>query len=219
MNGDFQLSPEENERQALERLRQRFERQGYTFMLHPDKSQVPDFLGSYKPDAIARSETKNVVVEVTRPRSAASHVRIEKIRRLFEGQPNWELFVVYSSSPDEQTIPTATPSDIRNRVSEAQRMADQGYRREAFISAWSLLEAALKANEHGKEGRPRTPGTVVQSLAMNGYIDDVSERRLRQLIQLRNRIVHGDVNAEPTLENVQQVLRAVVGTLATDATE
>jgi hypothetical protein len=40
---------------------------------------------------------------------------------------------------------------------------------------------------------------------------------MRALIELRNRIVHGDLNAEPTSAQVELVLSAIRGTLAADA--
>lgn len=52
---------------------------------------------------------------------------------------------------------------------------------------------------------------------MNGSISPETEQRLRALIQLRNRIVHGDVAAEPTAEHVKLVAEAVEDTLAVDA--
>jgi uncharacterized protein YutE (UPF0331/DUF86 family) len=65
--------------------------------------------------------------------------------------------------------------------------------------------------------RPRTPGTVVQTLAMDGYIAPDTERRMRELIALRNQIVHGDVVAEPAAEDVNLVLTAVEEILAVSA--
>ena len=50
---------------------------------------------------------------------------------------------------------------------------------------------------------------------MNGYIEPEVENRLRTLIDLRNRIAHGDLDAEPATPDIEQVLSAVEETLST----
>ncbi len=54
-----------------------------------------------------------------------------------------------------------------------------------------------------------SPGTVVQALAMKGVIEPETECALRSLIALRNRIVHGDLAADPRADDVAPVLAAV----------
>lgn len=44
---------------------------------------------------------------------------------------------------------------------------------------------------------------------MDGLIDPDAENRLRGLVDLRNRIVHGDLIAEPGPSDVELVLAAV----------
>jgi uncharacterized protein YutE (UPF0331/DUF86 family) len=82
--------------------------------------------------------------------------------------------------------------------------------------AWSLLEAALQSLDSGKESKPRTPGTVLQALAMNGRIEPDVERRMRSLISLRNRIVHGDLDSEPTAADVELLASAIEEALKAD---
>lgn len=86
--------------------------------------------------------------------------------------------------------------------------------------AWSLLEAAFRAvggEESGRvENQGRTPGPILQTLAMNGSIAPETERRLRVLMPLRNGIVHGDITAEPSTSDVETVLSAVEEILEAD---
>jgi hypothetical protein len=85
---------------------------------------------------------------------------------------------------------------------------------------WQFVEPSeqlAKALDTASGRRPRTPGTVVQALAMLGYLDPEAERRMRTLIELRNRIVHGDLDAEPAIEEVELVLSAVSHTLNENA--
>jgi uncharacterized protein YutE (UPF0331/DUF86 family) len=102
-------------------------------------------------------------------------------------------------------------------LEEVRALEEQGHHRPAFVMAWSLLESALQSVSDDVTSKPRTPGTVVQTLAMNGYIAPDTERRMRGLIALRNQIVHGDVIAEPAADDVNLVLAATEETLAANA--
>ena len=48
---------------------------------------------------------------------------------------------------------------------------------------------------------------------MNGYIEPELERRMRDLVTLRNRVVHGDLAAEPAVADVELILSAIEATL------
>ena len=92
-------------------------------------------------------------------------------------------------------------------------MKDQGHFRAAFVLAWSLLEASLRTID-GLATNPGRVDTLVQTLAMQGYIEPQTERRIRTLIDLRHRIVHGDLMAEPSAMDVEAVLSAIDETLS-----
>ncbi len=219
MGSPAQAAPHHAEVEFLEGLRTRYENQGFSFTIAPDRSALPDFLAPYAPDAIAQKSGQNVAIEVRRHQSSSSQSRLQEIRRLFDGHPNWQFHVVYMSSGPLQsvTIPPATPAAIRSQLDEVRELRSRGHQRAAFVIVWSLLEAALQSMDDYEASKPRTPGTVVQTLAMNGFISPEVEQRLRALIPLRNRIVHGDVAGQPTADDVTLVLGAIEDTLATDA--
>ncbi|MFL6858832.1 MAG: HepT-like ribonuclease domain-containing protein [Allosphingosinicella sp.] len=219
MSAPAQAASYEAEAEFLEGLRSRYEAEGFSFTVAPDRSVLPDFLTSYRPDAVARKPGQNVAIELKRHQAPSTERRVQDIRRLFEGHPDWQLHVAYMNAGSLQsvTIPTASPEIIRMQLNEVQNLSAQGHHRAAFVMAWSLLEAALQSVDDAEASRPRMPGTVVQSLSMNGFISPETEQRLRALIELRNRIVHGDVTAAPTPEHVDLVARAIEDTLAVDA--
>lgn len=215
LNGQSAL---EFERQALEKLKSQYEEQGFVFFAHPGRDDVPAFLGSYRPDAIARKPGVNVIIEVRQRSNPAAERSLNEIRRLVEGQPGWQFVITYGGNDPQATvvIPAASAEAIRERLDEARSLAQQGHRRVAFALGWFLLEAALHRLQ-GEEGkRPRAPGTVVETLAMLGYLSPETERQLRPLIGLRNRIVHGDIEAEPSDEDMKAVFRALEEALSDD---
>jgi uncharacterized protein YutE (UPF0331/DUF86 family) len=212
-------SSQDSEAQFIETLRERYEGEGFSFTLHPQREQLPAFLGSYVPDALAQKPGHNVAIEVKRRPSPPTEPALKDIRRLFEGHSDWQFHVVFMGTDPLQSteIPTSAPGAVRGRVDEIRALIVQGHHRAAFIMAWSLLEAALRALTSETVSRPRTPGTVLQTLATKGYIEPDIEGRMRSLIDLRNRIVHGDLAAEPAPADIELVLSAIEETLSTDA--
>jgi uncharacterized protein YutE (UPF0331/DUF86 family) len=211
MNSPAHIAALESVKEFLEGLRSRYEAEGFTFTVAPDKSMLPAFMGSYIPDALARKPGRNIAIEVKSRQSAATQAQLQDIRRLFESHPDWQFSVFFSGSGSlpSVTIPRPSPTAIRERIGEVRQLVEQGHQRAAFVMAWSLVEAAFRADDENEHRQPLTPGTVVQTLAMNGYIGPDTERSMRGLIALRNQIVHGDVVAEPTAEDVNLLLSAV----------
>jgi len=206
----------ETEREFIESLRARYEQEGFAFTAPPHAAELPDFLGSYVPDALAQRAGRNVVIEVKRRQSPSTERALRDIRRLLEGHSDWQLHVVFMGDDPLQlaTIPPAGPETVRGRVKEVRSLIAQGHRRPAFLMAWSLLEAALRTLDGEATSRARTPGTVVQTLAMNGYIEPEMEQRMRALISVRNQVAHGDLTVEPTVSDVELVLSAIEETLS-----
>jgi uncharacterized protein YutE (UPF0331/DUF86 family) len=136
---------------------------------------------------------------------------LQRIRRLFEGRPDWRLRVVYvGTEPYEaRHLPISSRAEVLDRAKEIEQLVANGNVRAAFVVAWSLLEAALNNAMPEADKRPRTPGMIVQTLAMDGLIPDELEQSLRSLIELRNRVIHGDLTVEPSAADVQTVLSAV----------
>ncbi|MBX3501158.1 MAG: DUF86 domain-containing protein [Alphaproteobacteria bacterium] len=216
MSSSTQKSPQEAEVAFLESVRPRYEADGFTFTISPQRSDLPDFLGTYVPDAIARKGGISIAIEVKRNQTPAADMSLRKIRRLFDGHDDWRFNVMFMGNEAllSGAIPPMQPAEIRRRMNELKALAD---RQAAFVLAWSLLEAVLNSQSKEEAGRPRAAGTVIQSLAMNGLIEPETERRLRGLVDLRNRIVHGDLGAEPTPSEVQSVLSAIDETLKAEA--
>lgn len=204
----------------LESLRSKYEAQGYKFTIAPDRAMLPPFFGSYTPDALAQKEGKSIAIEVKARQSQAWQTGLQSIRRLFEGHPDWQLSVLYieSGSPTSIAIPGVPLDSIRQGMEEVRTLSKQGFLSPAFIMAWSLLEATFHSLNADGLGKPTTPGTVVQTLAMNGRIAADTERKLRELIPLRNRIVHGDLEAEAKSQHIEFLLATLDEALKTAAT-
>ena len=200
----------EAETAFLESMRSEFETRGYRFVVHPRPSELPDFFASYVPDAVALRADGNVAIELKSRETPANQQSLQRIRQLLEGRTGWQLRVAYMGGEGlARQIPVSTRESILDRVREGAALEATGNVRAAFVIAWSLLEAALNSARPNADKRPRTPATIVQTLAMEGLIPEQLEVSLRPLTDLRNRVVHGDLTAEPSGADLGTVLLAV----------
>lgn len=216
MTSTAQSQSVDSETQLLAGLKARYLAEGFTFEIQPDPRHLPPFLGTYAPDAVARKQGLNVAIEVRQRRTPVTELKLKEIRRLFEGHPDWQFVVAYAGDdPTKSLTITASPiAEIRKRLDDVRALEAKGELRSAFIFGWSLLEASLQKIENSAGARPRTPGTVIQTLTMLGYIDPEVEPRVRSLVMLRNRLVHGDLTAEPSVSDVKLILDVVDKTLS-----
>jgi hypothetical protein len=98
MSSPAQTSSDDAEVEFLWGLRSRYEAEGFTFTVEPDRSMLPPFLGSYVPDALARKPGVNIAVEVKRNQSRTTQASLQDIRRLFDGHPDWQFNVYFVRS-------------------------------------------------------------------------------------------------------------------------
>lgn len=211
MSVALKRSIEDAEAAYLETMRAHYEGRGYDFVVKPHRSQLPDFLLSSPPDAIATKPGDNIAIEFVSRVQSAARPSIVAIRDALKDRPDWQLTVVHMGGErfDARELPVVDKDAILRRVSEVERLAEDDHTAAAFVMAWGLLEAALNSLYPDADKHPRLPGTVIQTLSMNGHISYELERALRPLIGLRNQIVHGDLGASPTAGDVRQVLMAV----------
>lgn len=204
-------SLQEAEVAFLEKLRPEYETKGYRFIIHPSRTDLPEFFATYEPDAVARRPDHNVAIEVKSRATPTVEQSLQRIRKLFDGRPDWKFTVAYAGSGETgiRRLPVPSRSEVLDRTQEAELLLADGNVRAAFVAAWSLLEAALNSALPDADKRPRTPGSVVQTLAIDGLISDGLEQSLRPLVELRNRVVHGDLTAEPSEADVRMVLSAI----------
>ncbi|MFZ2994642.1 hypothetical protein [Sphingobium sp.] len=201
----------QDERDLLDSLRRQYEAEGFSFEVEPNRKGMPEFLGSYTPDAVARKGDEHVAIEVKRSRNRVNEGNLQRIRARFEGQPNWKFVVAYVADDPLKSlmIRSSAVTQIRIQLDDVRSLMDQGYNRAAFLLAWSLLETTLLNVEGEDEARPRTPGSVLQALAMLGRIEPETEQLLRPLIVRRNAVVHGDLGIQPTQEDVSVVVSVI----------
>ena len=200
---------EQTEAEVVERLLPDLEAEGYEVYLRPNRALLPTFLGNYVPDVIARKPGKNVVIEVAR-KSAQTEQRLEKIARLFDGQGEWELRIIWIAPRTAQRTLDVQPVDaIKRRIGEVRRLAQSKQVEPGLLLAWAAFEAIARALSTARFGRPQTPGRLVQVLAEEGFLTPTEADRLRQLADKRNRLIHGDLQVRATKAELEAFARTL----------
>ena len=85
--------PMASESPALASLRRAYEARGFTFLAEPPRDALPDFLGAYRPDAIARGPGGGIIIEVKRGGRAHRESALAEVARRVAGQEGWEFRV------------------------------------------------------------------------------------------------------------------------------
>ena len=207
----------QTEAEVLQRLLPELEAQGYEVYLHPNRRLLPSFFGDYEPFAVALGSSKNLAVEFAR-QSADTSKKLERITALFEGQPKWELRIVWlepvSSQRDLEVQPSAV---IAKRITEVQELIDKGSSEGSLLLAWATFEALARAILPDRFQRPQTPRRLVEILAAEGYITPSEADFLRELAEKRNKLIHGELQTHASkaeLGNFTKTLGTLLEELA-----
>ena len=219
----MQITPQEQETDLLQVLRREYEERGYTFDIHPTDDRLPAFLRNYRPAAIATSKIESIVIEVKARREAKNEPGLSDIARLVEKEPGWKFKVYYQAATVPRLYDVPTKKIVTEQITEARKLFDSGHARAAFIMAWAALEAAARAvNVKNERGRVMMPRELVEWLAYAGIIDRAASRALRDLVTVRNAIVHGAaevVTKKTDFEFLCSVVQSVINEIETVTTE
>ena len=201
------------EREALDEFERRLAGQGYTLTREPGRPDLPAFLGNFRPDAIATGKEPQLLIEVITRRGSGrvEATKVEQLRSLLRGHPDWRLEVVYAAQ-DAPPPNIVSIEAIERRFAEVRRLAATD-RPAALIMAWSILEAAARALVPDRTDRSLTPGSIVELLTSLGYMTQPQADKLHDAARARNLIVHGDVtlDIDPVeLHDVMEVVEDVI---------
>lgn len=198
---------EATERATLEQLSRTWEAQGFQVYLQPSGKSVPEFLQRYKPDAILIRGEERVIVEAIRKGQPHAEEKVRRLQSLMLGQTGWRLEIVYSGE-EVDAVKTVDKKSIRSALLSADGLA-RLEPRASLLMMWAALEAVARNLFPSQTNRPQSPGRVVELLAGSGEITPSEAQLLRGLMQLRNRVIHGELDATVRLDDLTEMHRIV----------
>jgi uncharacterized protein YutE (UPF0331/DUF86 family) len=203
----------EIELETLYRVKPRYEKEGFQFLIAPESSELPDFLAGFRPDAIAKRGQERVVIEVKATGRAADRSAIVNfLAGEVPKHEGWRFeLIVAEGERDRTSLQAPTKAELQDELYSVEKMIEQGSYKVALPFAWGLLEAIsrkLVFDERDQATR-FLPRTVVEKLTSEGYLDDETGEKLVEIAHLRNQIVHGFTRLEVRREHLQTLLGVV----------
>jgi len=209
------ISANDLEQKTLEDLRKNFESRAYRFIEHPSEDEIPRFLDSYRPDALAFGEHDRVIIEIKIPGGLRSNkIDLAEIANRIPPNEDWRYVVVYAGQDPSEAldIPRSNKFQIDHAIKEVRELSAAGHDRAAMLQIWSVLEAlARRIYPHDIRftQRPLSPAEIVERLAMEGELDVDEAKRIRSLRSLRNLLAHGDFETKILKDDVAFILALV----------
>lgn len=190
----------------LKRIRPQIEGEGFVLIDEPS-IRLPEGLRNYRPDFLAKRGDQYLAIEIKQRRSPASTSAINRLERIFSNIPNWTLFVHFIEGESEDSgLRSQDSTTIRSGFQEVRNAVSSGNYRSAFLLSWASFEAVSRTLHNRIFSKPQSPGRVITVLAERGYIDPASAELLRHAAKKRNALIHGELDAEVGLNDVELML-------------
>lgn len=203
------MTVKQTESRVLALLRNRYETDGFTFIEHPEFASLPQFMQGYRPDALALGKDKSIAIEVKLRRDLANEKNLKVISERFKGQPGWEFRVVYGDETEDEAIAPPTLDQIQAHIAEAEDLLVHNHARAALVIGWATIEAIARTlSPDFPSTGSRTMRQAVELLEHLGRLPYPEAQTLRDLLPLRAKVVHGDLDTTITTAQVEPVLRA-----------
>lgn len=190
------MTPQPLESQVIARVAEEYRRRGYSVEVEPRGPGLPEFLGGFRPDLIARSPGESVVIKVNVGTRTSVAERFGEVAERVNGQPGWRFSLVFVSPDQPDQISEEQPAPLsllQERVQNAEALLQAGQSEAAFLLLFSSLEGILRVLGHHAqlplENLP--PSALIRELYSAGEINREQFEVLMRLLPIRNRLVHG----------------------------
>ena len=193
---------------AFNVLRQAFEARGMKFHINPPREIVPEFLGGFQPDAMALGPDGGVIIEVKSRKSPGLERKLSEIAKKVFSQKGWEFRLIYLNPLMDEIPPIAKPTheQLQNTFKEIEALTENAHSAAAFLIAWAALESLARLARGDVGTGNVSPLQAIQILAEEGYLENEAAGGLRDMVRLRNAVVHGDLSADVPAGQVKSLL-------------
>lgn len=190
------MTVSEMKKHKIEELASEYRAKGYDVIVHPQRSQLPEFLRDFELDVIATSSKRNVAVLVTAA-TEFDGALVQELAETIEAQPPWKLEVVMVSHTVAPDVPAqedlAAEEQVDRFLANAELLAAQNQTEAAALLAWSAVEAILRrrARAAAPEIERQSSARVLKHLYGLGRLQPDLYEKLLSLMQFRNAVAHG----------------------------
>lgn len=209
---------QEAEREAVERLVRKYEREGYRVKHEPASAELPFDLGGYRPDLLVERAGRGYLIEVRASARRTSVDRLIEIAAEIERHPGWGFVLVTADQAGaESGVPDSgallTESEVQSHLDRAGQLAREGIWEAALTYYWSALEAELRM----RAVRRRLPidrmptSTLIRHLYSLGALSEEQFHTALSSLEVRNRVLHGQrvPGLEPDVSRLRELAQEV----------
>ena len=177
-----------------DKTEEEYRNKGYTVL----REAPLEFMSDFVADLVARKDGETIVIEVSTRAGLALNSRISELVETIRTKPGWSFELLLVGEPEKLDSPPATKllddHEVLRRLDQAVEVLDSGLGEAAFVTAWSALEAAIRASiaeELGTNSDITMSGHVLDEAVFLGIISRSEYDDLRNMMKYRNAIVHG----------------------------
>jgi len=175
--------------------------EGYDVVYEPTPELLPAFLKSLRPDAIAIGKTPPYVLAVATEGDEEARIRIRLLQAALNKEKGWKLKLIYNRSPTAH-LTAHSALEILGRLQEVEAV-EKVDSRAALLYGWACLEAIARAISLADFKKPQTPARIVEQLAAAGLISPQEAAVVRNMVGLRNALIHGDLSVRVSAAQVE----------------
>lgn len=199
-------------------IAENYRRLDYTVYIEPNSQELPPFLQSFHPDivAIKRGESgeihEGIVAEVkTSAPTSKTLQQLERLIQAVQSQPGWRFEVVTRNTREtallNALLPVLSVDQIKRKIEQAQRLAQEQSNENAFLILWTAVEALLRHQSRDEEVEIPYEGTLplLSLLYTDGGLEEEDYKLLSGLYDIRNRLTHGFLAEDLTSDKLQQL--------------
>jgi uncharacterized protein YutE (UPF0331/DUF86 family) len=110
---------------------------------------------------------------------------------------------------NEMELAAPDVGEVMKRLTEVRKLATAGHFEPSLLLGWATLEAVARAVVSEKFAKPQSPGRIVETLAMDGYITPTEADQVRALVTKRNRLIHGALDVRVSATEIENFVRTI----------
>jgi hypothetical protein len=186
--------------EKLKPLADMYRAQGYSVTIAPSPDDLPEFARGFKVALVGRRADGGVIAAVKENYGALQDdPDVAHYAKITNENPGWRFDIVVLEEakrkpPHQRDVPEMTDEETEQSLQAARKLLEMSFVVQAFISAWSLLEAAMRKRLRAggeRVGWGDDPRSLLNQLFSNGIVENPEYRYLEGLMHTRNVLVHG----------------------------
>ncbi|MFC3193198.1 hypothetical protein ACFODZ_02975 [Marinicella sediminis] len=210
----------QRELKKIKDLARDYKSKGFEVSISPKGKAIPGFMKKFNfvPDLIAKSQEETFVIEVSSKESVNRLKELSDLVKAIEKKNGWR-FVLVMTNPRESSatsIQSPMPELIELQTSYKKLLklknVSENYGRDfdqaILLHAWSIIEGALRMYNYSVKSNTqfRNPKSIVRDTVMYGFISLKEGEFLSEMIEIRNRITHGEVETKISKASLKKLI-------------